>query len=155
MIAVFFRRSGPVAVIPLEDRKTVTSEWYSEVCLPKAFGELSSERPRSGVRGILFHQDNAPAHTAARTVDYLATSGVQILPHPPYSPDLAPCDFFLFPTVKKMLRGRKFNTANDAVEEFHRLFFDLQQDAFFKCFEDWFARMHKCVEVGGEYFEKL
>lgn len=97
MIAVFFRRSGPVAVIPLEDRRTVTSEWYSEVCLPQAFGELDSERPRSGVRGILFHQDNAPAHTAARTMDYLTTSGVQMLPYPPYSPDLAPCDFFYFP----------------------------------------------------------
>lgn len=155
MIAVFFRRSGPVAVIPLEDRRTITSEWYCEVCLPQAFGELNSERPRSGVRGILFHQDNAPAHSAARTMDYLTTSGVQMLPHPPYSPDLAPCDFFLFPTVKKMLRGRKFNNANEAVEEFRRLFFDLPQDMFFKCFESWFTRMHKCIGVGGKYFEKL
>lgn len=97
MVAVFFRRSGPVAVISLEDRKTVNSQWYSEVCLPQAFQELSVSRPSSGTRGIIFHQDNAPAHTAARTMEFLNKSGVQLLPHPPYSPDLAPCDFFYSP----------------------------------------------------------
>lgn len=155
MIAVFFRRSGPVAVIPLEDRRTVTSQWYSEVCLPQAFQQLAEDRPRSGTRGILFHQDNAPAHTAARTLDFLQTSGVQLLPHPPYSPDLAPCDFFLFPTIKKSMRGRSFNNSNDAVDEFRRAFFDLPQDRFFSCFESWFSRMHKCIDAAGEYFEKL
>lgn len=65
---MFYRRSGPEAVIPLEDLKTVTSEWYQEVCLPRDFGELNSERSRSGVCGILFHQDNEPAHTAARSI---------------------------------------------------------------------------------------
>lgn len=40
MIAVFFRRSGPVVIIPLEECRTVTTEWYNEVCLSQAFGEL-------------------------------------------------------------------------------------------------------------------
>lgn len=155
MVAVFFRRSGPVAVIPLEDQKTVTSQWYSEVCLPQAFQELNVSRPSTKTRGIIFHQDNAPAHTAARTMDFLSKSRVQLLPHPAYSPDLAPCDFFLFPTLKKSLRGRRFSTADEAVDEFRRLFFDLPQDQFFSCFESWFSRMHKCINVGGEYFEKL
>lgn len=154
MIAAFFRRSGPVAVIPLEDRRTVTSQWYTEVCLPQAFEQLDEERPKCGTRGIFFHQDNAPAHTAARTMDFLNKSGVQLVSHPPYSPDLAPCDFFLFPTVKKMMRGRTFRDSNEAVEEFRRLFFDLPQEAFIKCFEDWFLRMNRCIELGGVYFEK-
>lgn len=51
---VFFRRSGPVAVIPLEEGTTVPSDWYSKDCLPQAFENSNSERPRSGVRGIFF-----------------------------------------------------------------------------------------------------
>lgn len=82
MVAVFFRRSGPVAVIPLEDQKTVTSQWCSEVCLPQAFQELNVSRPSTGTRGIIFHQDNATAHTAARTMDFFSKSGVPLLPHP-------------------------------------------------------------------------
>lgn len=54
----FFRRSGQVAIISLEDRRTLTSEWYSEV------------------RGVLFHQVKTPVQTAVRTNDYLTTSGV-------------------------------------------------------------------------------
>lgn len=154
MIAVFFRRSGPVAVIPLEDQRTVTSLWYTETCLPQAFEQLGEDRPKSGTRGIFFHQDNAPAHTAARTMDFLNNSGVQLVSHAPYSPDLAPCDFFLFPTVKKMLRGRTFSNSDEAVEAFRALFFDLPQDAFLKCFQDWFERMKKCIDARGEYFEK-
>ncbi|KAL4716055.1 hypothetical protein ACJJTC_002820 [Scirpophaga incertulas] len=141
--------NGPVGVIPLEDHRTVTSQWYCEVCLPQAFEELSNERPSTGVRGILFYQDNAPAHTAARIMDYLTNSGVQMLPHPPYSPDL-----FLFPTVKKMLRGRRFQTADEAVEEFRRIFFDLPQDAFFNWFKSWFDRMCKCIGMGGNTLKK-
>lgn len=76
---------------------------------------------------IVFHQDDAPAHTAAIAMDFLTTSRVQMLPHCPYSPDLAPCDFFYLPRLK-MHRSRKFSIADEADKEFRRLFFDLRQD---------------------------
>lgn len=154
MIAVFFRRSGPVAVIPLEDRRTVNSEWYCEVALPQMFAKLQTGRQRTGLRNILVHHDNASSHTAARTLDFLKDSGVQLVTHPPYSPDLAPCDFFLFPTVKKMMRGKRFSSADAAVTEFQRIFEDLSENEFSECFKKWFQRMHKCISLNGEYFEK-
>lgn len=96
MLAVFFRRSGLVSIIPLEERRTVNAEWYCTVCLPAVFSELRKSRPRSGLRGIQLHHDNASAHTAARTLDFLSDNGVQLVTHPPYSPDLSPNDFFSF-----------------------------------------------------------
>jgi len=59
------------------------------------------------------HRDNAPAHTALSVTRYLASPGWTIVPHPPYSPDLAPCDFFLFPTMKKTLKGKRFATVEE------------------------------------------
>lgn len=53
-----------------------------------------------------------------------------MIPHPPFSLHLAPCDFFLLPTVGKMPRGRKFCTADKAVEKIQRLFFVMPQDTF-------------------------
>ncbi|KAI6660153.1 Histone-lysine N-methyltransferase SETMAR-like [Oopsacas minuta] len=93
MVAAFFCKTGPVAIIPLGDRRTVNADWYINNCLPKAFEAWSSLRPKTGIRGLLLHHDNASAHTAAKTLDFLAENSVQLVSHPPYSPDLASCDF--------------------------------------------------------------
>jgi len=54
----------------------------------------------------ILHLDNAPAHMAVTTKEFPAKQEVPLLAHPSYSPDLAPCDFFLFPQMKKALKGR-------------------------------------------------
>ena len=83
MMAVFFSKSGHVASVPLLERKTVTSEWYISTCLPQVFEAWSKRRPRTGTRGLLLHHDNASAHTAAATLDYLQeiTSSLSPIPH--------------------------------------------------------------------------
>ena len=53
---------------------------------------------------MLLHQDNAPAHTARLTQEFLNQNRVRQLRHPPYSPDLAPCDFLVLPQVKRLLK---------------------------------------------------
>ena len=53
-----------------------------------------------------FHQDSAPVHNSILVTDYLTKMGIKTVPHPPYSPDLAPCDFWLFPK----LRGCRYET---------------------------------------------
>jgi transposase len=61
----------------------------------------------------ILHHDNAPAHTALSVREILATKRITVLEHPPYSPDLAPSDFFLFPKVKEILKGRHFDDIYD------------------------------------------
>ena len=100
MIACFFAKFGHVATIPLEDRKTVTADWYVNHCLLKVFQTWCTRRSRTGVRGLLLHHDNASAHTAAVTLDFLAANDIQMVTHQPYSSDLAPCGWFLFPSIK-------------------------------------------------------
>ncbi len=58
-------------------------------------------------------QDYAPAHTSVPTLAYFGENDLDLLNHPPYSPDLAPCDYFLFPTLKATLRGRRFQNVDD------------------------------------------
>ena len=47
-----------------------------------------------------FHQDNAPVYNSILVTDYLTKMGIKTVPHPPYSPDLASCDFCLFPGLR-------------------------------------------------------
>ncbi|UYV63126.1 hypothetical protein LAZ67_2003227 [Cordylochernes scorpioides] len=60
--------------------------------------------------------DNAPAHRAIIVQDYLAKHSVSVLPHPPYSPDIASCDFFFFPKLKITLKWRRFSSSSEVIE---------------------------------------
>ncbi|UYV80939.1 hypothetical protein LAZ67_19002228 [Cordylochernes scorpioides] len=57
--------------------------------------------------------DNAHPHTAHLVTSFSAKNGTEILPQPPYSPDIAPNDFFLSPKLKAVLKGRHFDTRDD------------------------------------------
>jgi hypothetical protein len=61
---------------------------------------------------VLYH-DNASALTALSIREFMAKKNIPTLPHPPYSPNLAPCDFCLFPKLKSKLKGNKFGTVTD------------------------------------------
>ena len=155
MIACFFSKFGHGATIPLEDRKTVTADWYVNHCLPKVFQPWCKRRPRTVARGLLLHHDNASAYTAAVTLDFLAASDVQLATHPPYSPDLAPCDWFLFLPVKKQLKGKQFQNAEDGRAFFEGVILYIPQSTWSGFTDNWFERMVKCVQAEGGSFEKV
>jgi histone-lysine N-methyltransferase SETMAR len=67
--------------------------------------------------GILLLYDDVRPHSAAATVNLLNSWGWEILPHPPYSSDLAPSDFHLFPKMKKHLRGQRYHSNEDVQNE--------------------------------------
>lgn len=151
MVACFFGKTGHVATVPLEQRRTVNSEWYTTICLPEVFGEIRKANKR---RRIIVHHDNASSHTSAQTSAFLTGQNVELMSHPPYSPDLAPNDFFLFPHIKKKMRGERFSSPEDAVEAFKNHVLEVSQSEWKKCFDNWFERMQKCINQAGEYFEK-
>lgn len=151
MVACFFGRMGHVATVPLEQRKTVNSEWYTTICLPEVFGEIRKTNPR---RRIILHHDNASSHTSRQTSEFLSSQNIELMTHPPYSPDLAPNDFFLFPNIKGKLRGQRFTSAEEAVEAFKNHVLKVSQEEWKNCYDKWFERMQKCIDHQGEYFEK-
>ncbi|GFW46777.1 histone-lysine N-methyltransferase SETMAR [Trichonephila clavipes] len=57
---------------------------------------------------FLLHHDNARPHISRCVLYVSQQKNKETLPHPPYSPDLTPCDFWLFPQLKKPLRGKRF-----------------------------------------------
>ena len=70
------------------------------------------------MRRLLLHQDNTAAHRAQVTKQFLEENEIEEVEHPLYSPDIAPYDFFVFSTVKRTLRGKRFGSAEAAVEAF-------------------------------------
>lgn len=148
MYAVFFRSSGLVKAIKLKEQRTVTANWYTEVCLPEVLADLK-------IRGLLLHHDNASSHTARKTLDFLKANGVKVIEHPPYSPDLAMCDFWLFFRLKKHLRGRRFLSEDEIEDAINEYFDSISENEWRSAFEEWKVRLQKCIDAGGDYFEHL
>ena len=80
---------------------------------------------------ILFHQDNALGHKSIVTMAKSHELGFELLPHPPYSPNLAPSDYYLFADLKKMLAGKKFNTNEEVIAETEANF-EAKDKSFYK-----------------------
>ncbi|CAH1970250.1 unnamed protein product [Acanthoscelides obtectus] len=131
--------------------RTVTADWYTIICLPKVITEL---RKINLERRIILHQDNASSHTAQKTSQYLTDENVELLDHPPYSPNLSPNDFFTFPKIINRLRGQRFQSPEEAVDAFKNAVLDLPANEWNKCFENWLERMQMCINLRGEYIEK-
>jgi len=65
----------------------------------------------------LLHHDNAPAYTSLVLREFLTKNNMTIVPHPAYSPDLAPCDFYVFPKMILRLKGRRFVSIEEILAE--------------------------------------
>ena len=86
---------------------------------------------------------------------FLASEKVKVLNHPPYSPDLSPCDFFLFPRLKKMLSGNKYTSRSSLGSAIYQCLQQIPKEDYLSAFHDWVKRLQKCVSEKGEYFEGL
>ena len=84
-----------------------------EKILYEKLGTIKEKRRGKLSRKMLLLHDNALVHTAAISLTVIKECGFQLLPHPPYSPDLAPSDFFLFQQLKKHLRGSHYDDDDD------------------------------------------
>ncbi|KAG5310804.1 GVQW3 protein, partial [Acromyrmex insinuator] len=86
----------------------------------------------------LLHHDNAPAHTLLLVREFLAKNNTLMMPQPPYSPDLALCDFFLF--LKRPMKGRRYATIEEIKTASKEELNKITKNDFLKCFEDWKKR---------------
>ena len=97
--------------------------------------------------------DNSPAHRALATQKKLAYLGFQYLDHPPYSPDLAPSDYHLFPGLIKQLKGHQSSSDVEVIGAAETWLDGLPFDFFLSGLQKLEQRAKKCIELRGEYVE--
>ena len=95
---------------------------------------------------------NAPSHPLLLVQLFMVGKNLAAVPHPPYSPDLAQCDFWLFPKLKMTLKGKRFETNEDIKANTTDRLKLLKKEDFHTCFRQWQKRWNKTV-AEGEYFE--
>jgi len=150
MGTVFWDVEGLILAEFLEPEQTITAARYVQT-LHKLRRALRDKR---GGRNIIILHDNAHPHAAQLTSAAIAKMGWKVLPHPSYSPDLAPSGYHLFVFVKDQLRGQRYETT-EAIQVVVRQCLWMAETEFyrrgiFKLPERW----EKCVQRSGDNVEK-
>ena len=91
---------------------------------------------------------NAPVHISILVTDYLTKMGIKTFPQPPYRPDLAPSDFWLFPK----LRGCRYETNEEMKEAGTKVIDTLTQEDIHRALQKLLERYNKCIAAEGDYF---
>lgn len=153
MASVFWDAKGILLIDYLEKGRSITGQYYATL-LDQLKAAIKRKRPGMAKKKVLFHMDNAPAHSSATVQQKLTELKFEIVPHPPYSPDLAPSDFHLFLKLKTFLAGKRFWSNEEAIDAVNCYFADLEESHFQEGIEKLEKRWTKCVEIRGDYVEK-
>lgn len=160
MATFFWDKEGILLTDYLQKGQTLTADYYSNLlCQLK---EALQEKRRGKLRkGVFFLQDNAPAHRTGKAMDVLKNLGFEYIDHldlecidrPPYSPDLAPSDYFLFPNLKRSLKGMKVSNELELIAAAEKYFSDQTSDFFLDGLKKLEKLCAKCVLLRGDYVE--
>ncbi|GFU67138.1 mariner Mos1 transposase [Trichonephila clavipes] len=150
-LIAFFDKNGVVHSEFVPEGQTVNGAFYVEV-LKRLKRWVNRVRPEISANWKL-HHDNAPSHTCFVVTEHLTKNGIVTIPQPPYSPDLAPADFFLFPKVKTALKGCHQGTLDDVKRACTHALKDVSVGDFQGAYETRKRCKQKCVHAQGAYFE--
>lgn len=152
MLSVWWDFKGIVFFELLPRNQTINSNVYTQQ-LDSLNQSIAQKRPELVNRKrVVFHHDNARPHTSLITRQKLLELGWDVLPHPPYSPDLAPSDFHLFRSLQNSLRGITFNSEEDVNQHLLQFFAGKDRSFYERGIMKLKERWQKVIEQNGQYF---
>ena len=154
MLCIWWDQKDVLHYELLKQGETINGERYRTqlIRLKRAIAEKCPEFATRH-EAIIFHHDYARPHVAIPVKNYLENSGWEVLPHPPYSPDLAPSDYHLFRSMQNALTGIRF-TSEQGIKNWLDPFLTTKPAQFF-----WDGihklpeRSEKVIASDGQYFE--
>jgi len=135
--------------------KQINGDYYAAL-LDRFNNILKKKRLHLAKKKMLFHQDNTQVHTCPVPMAKFNEFRYELLPHPAYSPDLASCDYFLFPNLKKWFGGMRFTTREQLIAETEAYFEGLDNHYYINIILfGWLKKLeNRCIELKGDYVEK-
>lgn len=152
MASIFWDSEGILLIDFLPPNTYITGAYYSDL-LKKLAKAINKKRPNKIDKKIYLLHDNASPHKSNVVAATIAHHNFTELYHAPYSPDLAPSDYFLFKNLKQELRGTNWEQISDAKSVVKSFFKGKEKNWFFDGLYALGERYEKCIQSGGNYFE--
>jgi histone-lysine N-methyltransferase SETMAR len=154
MFAIFFDCHGLVLKVALPHGETVNATFYRDHCM-KPLLEILRQQNAADEQRPLLHHDNAAPHRAHVVTGFLELNNVEVIKHPPYSPDLAPADYFLFGRLTNALAGHHYSSVNGLSSAIFQAMKSIPENEYRAAFDKWLIRMQRCIDAEGDYFERM
>ena len=154
MLCIWWDQKGVLYYELLKPGETINGERYRTQLIRLEIA-IAEKRPEYATRHevIIFHHNNARAHVAIPVKNYLENSGWEVLPHPPYSPDLAPSNYHLFRSMQNGLTGIRFTSEQDIKNWLHSFLAAKPAQFFWDGIHKLPERWEKVIASDGQYFE--
>ena len=136
----------------LPKRSTITGVYYANL-LDQLRTAIREKRRGKLSKDVLLQQDNARVHTCKVAMDAVERNGYEFIPRPACSPDLAPSDFFLFPNLKKDIRGLHFRSDEEVLTAVEEWVNGKDPDFFSSGQMALEHHWSKCITLEGNYIE--
>ena len=153
-VTVIWGLRGPLLVDYALRGESLNTNRFKTLVFPKLKQAALGWRQKTGLTEFVLHWDNAPFHRSKDTLELLDQENLATLPHPPYSPDLAPCDFYLFGYLKHCLKGLSFDTENELISAIWVIMTKIPKTTLHSVYEQWIHRLESVIEHGGEYYKE-
>lgn len=153
MMTIFWNGDGQVFLQPLKEKEHINAAYFVEEVLTPLEKRFLPDACLFPFPQYI-HFDNARPHTAKLSQTYISKSSFTLLEHPPYSPDLAPCDFFLFGFIKGKLAGKNFSSPEELQKAITAILSTLDKTVFFSVMKNWIERLRFVIQNGGDYYLK-
>lgn len=154
MITVIWGVYGIYLIDVLPQGMSFNSEYFIKHIINKIAEKKQEIWNESDHQKIWLHLDNCRVHNSKESLQKTEDAGFCRTPHPPYSPDIAPSDFFLFGYTKVKLKGHRFEEESDLVEEITDILNKISVEKRKEVFETWIKRCNHIIAQAGNYYIK-
>jgi len=154
MLTFFWDYKGPILEHYMPRGSTVTSATYSNLLRENLKPAIRQKRRGLLTMGVRLLHDNVRPHTAAATVSTIEELRFECIPHPPYSPNLAPSYFHDFGPLKDALSGTQFCEDDEVRSAVHEWLHTRLKEFFSRRIYALVKRWCRCIELEGDYVEQ-
>jgi hypothetical protein len=152
MVSAYFSRCGFVSVDFLPMGQKYNLQFFTETVLPSIEKKLADCRPKLRTTAAHLHVNKAKPHTSKMSIEKIEELGFILVPQVRHSPDLAPCDFFLFGYLKQCLEEKHFTREDQGIAVVREVFDKIPLQTFQNVMDDWQYGLRMWIQLGGEYF---
>ena len=150
MLTVFWNPEGFLVVDVLPHGQKFNSEYFINNILQPIYRSLSSRAKELG-KTITLHFDNARVHTSRKVQEYMDSHNMKKAAQPPYSPDIAPSDFYLFGYIKELLKGARFESPQQLYSAITEILSGISPETLTSVFMKWEDKLQGVSEANGNY----
>jgi transposase len=153
MATIFFTSTRLLVLNFLPKGTKFNQDYFMDTVLPNLYSEKRRIARRKDLPSFSVHMDNSTCHNGAKITEKLEKRHLARAPHPPYSPDLSPCDFWLFGILKQKMKERVFQSDAQILTAITESWNELTFEDIQRVFQNWMERLIWMIANSGEYYQ--